>query len=101
MAKKNNTNVPPELEGAASMRDVSALEGRIEKCYSEERYAKFQTDVRQIVLETLGNDDGRTKVKAHACEAINDQKRTTGWEYIKFLTPIVMSAIAIGVAFYR
>ena len=38
MAKISKSNVPSELEGAAKIGDVNALEERVDKCFSHEKY---------------------------------------------------------------
>jgi hypothetical protein len=60
------------------------LEARVDKCYSEENYAKFQEDVVKIVISTLGSDEGRKKIKEHAKESAGEYAREHGWSRLTF-----------------
>ena len=41
--------LPIELEGVAYAEDVTAIQERVDKCYSTERYESFQDAVEKIV----------------------------------------------------
>lgn len=45
--------VPSELEGAAKIEDVNALELKVGNCYSSERYETFQGAVEKIISRYL------------------------------------------------
>ena len=49
MAGKPKRALPAELEGVAYAEDVTAIQERVDKCYSSERYEEFQTAVEKIV----------------------------------------------------
>lgn len=70
------------------------IEERINKCFSKEDHATFQTEVKKISLETLGGDDGRKKVKEHATEATKDYIREEAWKNKTFWLPIIISSVA-------
>ena len=48
-----SVSVPRELENAATVRDVSALESRLDNCYTSEKYEDFQAAVEKIVWRYL------------------------------------------------
>lgn len=66
--------VPRELEGAATTKDVSVLESRVDKCYSSERYEDFQGAVEKIVVRHL--------------------KSTVGWIGLLWVVSLVASVVA-------
>jgi len=41
--------IPEELEGIALVEDVNAIEEKLDKCYSKDRYKDFQADVEEIM----------------------------------------------------
>lgn len=47
MAKKKS--LPSELENVAYVEDVNAIQEKVEKCYSKERYEDFQSAVEKII----------------------------------------------------
>ncbi len=47
MAKRKP--LPAELENVASIEDVNAIQEKVDKCYSKERYEDFQTAVEKII----------------------------------------------------
>lgn len=49
MAGKGKRALPAELEGIAYTEDVNAIEEKVSKCYSTERYEDFQLAVEKIV----------------------------------------------------
>jgi hypothetical protein len=100
MASKKR-KLPAELEGVAFTEDVSAIEEKVGRCYSQDRYQDFQTAVKTIVIDTLGGDDGRTKVKAHATEATKDYLRDASWEKAKFWIPTAIAVISIAWNVYQ
>lgn len=48
MANKKRT-IPSELEGVAYTEDVNAIQEKVEKCYSKERYEDFQEAVEKVI----------------------------------------------------
>lgn len=91
---KPKTILPPELQGVARVEDVNAVEEKISKCYSHERYQEFQEAVEKIALKTMGNDDGRKKVKEHATEAVKDFIRDESWKSKTFWIPTIIAGVA-------
>lgn len=47
MAKRKS--LPTELENVAYVEDVNAIQEKVDKCYSQERYEEFQTAVEKII----------------------------------------------------
>ncbi len=75
--KKNKgqpATIPEELQGVATTGDVSALEGKVDKCYSEERYKDFQTAVEEIISRYL--------------------KGQLGWAVLLWLITLIASMLA-------
>jgi vacuolar-type H+-ATPase subunit E/Vma4 len=95
---KKKVNIPVELEGVASTSDVDALEDKVAKCYSAERYEDFQEAVKNIALETIGSDTGRTKIKAHAKESAAEYSAEQGWTKKTFWWPFLISVLVAIVA---
>ncbi|TSC84762.1 MAG: hypothetical protein G01um101413_146 [Parcubacteria group bacterium Gr01-1014_13] len=85
--------VPAELGGVTS-ETTDRIEERLDKCFSKEDYATFQTEVKKITLEILGGDDGREKIKKHATEATKDYIRDEAWKNKTFWIPTVIAGIA-------
>jgi hypothetical protein len=53
-------------------KDITGLSEKLAKCYSSERYEDFQAAVKKNVLEVMGSDEGRDKIKAHAKESTKE-----------------------------
>lgn len=49
---------PKELENVAFTEDVNAVQLKVEKCYSSERYEDFQTAVEKIIGRYLKGNVG-------------------------------------------
>lgn len=89
-------SLPEEYKDVAKVDDVNALEQRVEKCYSEERYERFQEAVEKITLRII-DGSGRERIKAHAKEAAKDYNQENGWTKLTFWIPTTVSIIvAIG-----
>jgi pheromone shutdown protein TraB len=58
MSKKIKSPVPSELEGVATTDAVDVLSGKVEKCYSSERYEDFQDAVEKIMSRYLKSNVG-------------------------------------------
>lgn len=50
--------IPSELENVATTSDIDALDGKLGKCYSTERYEEFQGAVEKIVGRYLKSTVG-------------------------------------------
>lgn len=99
MSKKQSSNfqIPDELKDVATTGDVNALEQRVEKCYSAERYEEFQEAVRKIALETI-EGAGRDKIKSHAKESAKEYSQENGWTKLTFWLPTIISALVAIIA---
>lgn len=53
MAGKAKRALPAELEGIAYAEDLNAIQEKVDKCYSSERYEEFQGAVEKIVWKYL------------------------------------------------
>lgn len=78
-------------------KDISGLNEKLAKCYSEERYEFFESAVEKITL-TIIDGSGRTKIKAHAKEAAGEYSRENGWTKLTFWLPWAISAASLVVA---
>ncbi len=85
--------MPSELTNVAQAT-VDRLEERLDKCYTQEDYKKFQEDVNSIVLSALGSDDGREKIKVQSKIAAKEYIEEEGWKQRTFWLPLVFSIIA-------
>jgi len=45
----NKKALPKELEGVAFSEDVNAIQEKVEKCYSKDRYEEFLEAVEKII----------------------------------------------------
>jgi hypothetical protein len=95
---KTTSVIPPELQDVATTGDVNALEARMEKCFSSEKYEEFQTAVQKITLETIDSGAGRTKIKAHGREATKEYLDENSWKKLLFWVPTVISVVSVAVA---
>ena len=96
--KQNKASqLPEEYQNLARVEDVSALDEKVQNCYSKDRYKDFQDDVKTIVLDVIGNSDGRKKIKEHAKESAKEYNEEQGWKNKQFWIPtIIASLTAIG-----
>lgn len=92
--KQVKVKIPEELEGIALTSDVDALEDKVAKSYSKERYEDFQEAVRKITLETI-DGAGREKIKAHAKESAKEYSQENGWAKKTFWIPVIISLLAL------
>lgn len=70
------------------------IEERVNKCFSKEDYATFQTEVEKIALKVLGNDEGRTTIKKHARESAKEYSDEVGLNKKAFWIPTGIAVIA-------
>lgn len=82
--------IPEELKDVATTGDVNALEQRVDKCFSTERYEDFQEAVEKIVLRKIDSGEGGEKIKKHAEDYF---KGKVVWVIIVWLATIIGSAI--------
>lgn len=85
--------VPEELQGAAKVSDVNALDEKLERAYSKDRYEEFQSAVKKIVIDTLKHDDGREIIKSYAKESAKDYVNERGLTRLNFWLPIAVGAL--------
>ena len=57
MATKKG-KIPQELEGVAHAEDINAIQEKVEKCYSKDRYEDFQEAVEKIIGRYLKGNVG-------------------------------------------
>lgn len=77
-------------------KDITGLGEKLLKCYSIERYEDFQTAVKKIMLEMIGSEEGRVKIKAHATESAKEYDEGKNETKKNFWTPNIIQII-IGV----
>lgn len=88
-------------------KDISGLAEKVGKCYSEDRFQTFQKDVKTIVLEILGHDDGKAKMKEwtegiadKAVETYKKSNKDGNWTKLTFWLPTAISIIALASTIY-
>ena len=93
MSKKlpNNFQIPDELKDVATTGDVNALEQRVDKCYSSERYQDFQEAVEKIVLRKMDSSEGGEKIKKYADDYF---KTKVVWVALIWLITLIGTALA-------
>ena len=69
-----NRRVPAELQNIAYIEDVNAIQEKVEKCYSLERYEEFQDAVEKITGRYL--------------------KGKVGWAVLLWLITLIASMLA-------
>src|SRR5687767_8771210 len=85
-------------------KDISGLGEKVGKCYSSERYEDFRDAVKKITLESMdggGVGGGQEKIKTYATQAIKDYNRDDTWRKITFWVPIILSGVAIILAYFK
>lgn len=82
-------------------KDISGLSAKVDKCYSELNYQKFQEDVKKITIETIGGEDGRTKIKAHAKESAKEYYQENRWSKLQFWIPTIISVATLIALIYE
>jgi hypothetical protein len=58
MPTKPSRKIPSELENVVYLEDLTAIQERVDKCYSSERYEDFQTAVEKIMGRYLKGNIG-------------------------------------------
>ncbi len=91
--QKKQPAVPKELNDVAQ-DTVDRLEERLDKCYSQEDYKKFQDDVSAITLVTMGSEDGRKKIKEYGRESAKEYIEDEGWKQKTFWIPTIVACIS-------
>lgn len=84
-------NIPYEIEDIATTSDVSALEDKVARCYSADRYKEFQDAVEEIVLRKIDTADGGEKIKKHAADYFQGK---IVWGVLIWLITMIATALA-------
>ncbi len=92
--------LPKEFNDVASIESVNALEEKVGKCYSSEKYEDFQTAVETIVERYLDTDKAHGKLKEKINRQIKDYLDELGWRNKAFWVPVGISLISITVAIW-
>lgn len=74
-------------------KDITGLGEKLLKCYSIDRYEDFQTAVKKIILEIIGSEEGRVKIKAHATESTKEYIDEKTANNKNFWTPNIIQII--------
>lgn len=91
----NHKRLPAELKDVATLQSgVTALEAKIDKCYTSEDYQKFQTDVETIVERYLDTDKAHEKLKNKINRQIKDYLDERGLRNKTFWIPTAIAGIA-------
>ncbi len=97
---KNDFNIDELVKSQDHLKDMSALQEKLGKCYSEDRYREFEGTVEGIAIKTLQLDEPRKKIKEYATEAAKEYFQSSTWNQIKFWVPTVISILALGFTGY-
>lgn len=88
--KQGSSKIPQELEGVALTSDVDALDNKVAKCYSAERYEEFLEAVEKIVIRKLETSEGGDKIKKHTDDYF---KGKIVWAALLWLITIIATAL--------
>jgi hypothetical protein len=94
------SSIPNEFEGIAKKEDLTLIHDKLGRCYTEDRFEHFQEAVEKIVLKTLGQDEGRKKIKSYAREEAKEYSNEDWWKKINFWLPIILSIVSLILAYY-
>jgi hypothetical protein len=84
----------PELQDVAKKHTVEALEAKVDKCYSSEKYKEFKEEVEGIVLAQLGTDKGHDVLNAYVDMRIEKAVKERGLKNKTFWVPTIISTVA-------
>ena len=90
MANPKKKSLPKELENVAYTDDVNAIDEKVERCYSQDRYEEFQEAVEKIVLKKIGSEDGGEKIKKHAGDYFQSK---FGWVVFIWVVTLIVSML--------
>ena len=90
----DNKETLDEIRDKITTEKVEPLEKRVKELEEKCEYEKFQDNVEKIVLKTLGNDEGRTKIKEHAKESAKEYNEEQGWKNKQFWIPTIIGIAA-------
>jgi hypothetical protein len=88
------SSLPDELQNVATTEDISMLEGKVNNCYSKDRYEDFQEAVEKIVHKELTTDTVHDKLNAHIDTRVEKIINERGWKNKNFWIPTVIASIA-------
>ncbi len=94
----------PELADVAKKHTVEALEAKLDKCYTSEKYKEFQTEVEAISLKQLGGDVAHLALDSYLETRVVKIIETRGWRNKTFWIPTgiaFIAAIAAVIALFR
>lgn len=91
----------PELEDVAKKHTVEALEAKVDKCYSSEKYKDFREEVESISLKQLGTDTAHDALTPHIDARIEKVVTERFWKNKTFWIPTIIATAAVAVAIFK
>lgn len=90
--KQVKRSIPKELSGVYS-DTADRLEERLDKCYSQEDYKKFQEDVTDIVLATIKSENGINTITEYSVKAMKEHTMEKWYQRRTVWLPLVISVL--------
>lgn len=81
--------------------EQTGLSAKVDKCFTQNDYHEFEKTVEEISTKNLQFDEPKKKIKEYATEAAKDYFQNGTWNQLKFWVPVILSAIAVLVAYYH
>lgn len=87
------TNIP-EFNDVAKKHTVEALEAKVDKCYSSEKYKEFSEEVEFIALKQLGSDEAHKVIRSYVDARVQAKLNDNAWKNKTFWIPTSIAAVA-------
>lgn len=100
MGPGNHVSIP-ELEDVAKKHTVEALEQKVERCYSKDRYEEFEEAVEKIMLKGLEMDSTQEKLGKWVKNEVKQELSNRWWKNFSFWIPTIIAGGAVAVAIIK
>jgi hypothetical protein len=100
MSGSRNNSIP-ELQDVAKKHTVEALEAKLDKCYSSEKYKDFREEVESISLKQLGTDTAHAALTPHIDSRVERLIAERFWKNKTFWIPTVIASAAVVVSYFK
>jgi hypothetical protein len=80
--------------------EQTGIAAKVNKCYTQEDYKKFEDTVETIVIKTLGSKDGQKEIDETATKSAKTFIQQNNWEKSKFWIPTLLSLGALIATVY-
>lgn len=81
--------------------EVKGINEKLDCAYSSKNYKDFQDAVSEIILDKITGDPIKPKLVDISKDTIKQYLSQENWEKFKFWAPLILSAVAILVAYIK